>query len=118
VTTLFAGAPTKLPMMDLSALIDPDRDVESRMKRKLLLTFVCHRRKPRASADELNRLYHLDEDSGDVEQCLDYIARMGPEFEGAYEGVDFNDVMDVMNHTPRWLRYGSTIEMWSDLKQL
>lgn len=118
MTTLFAGAPTKLPMMDLSAIIDPDRDLESRIKRKLFLTFVCHSRKPRAGADELNRLHHLCEDSGDVEQCLDYIARMGTEFEAAYNGVNFNDVMDIMNHTPRWLRYGSAIEMWTDLKQL
>lgn len=118
MTTLFAGAPTKLPSMDLSAIIDPDRDVESRIKRRLLLTFVCHRRKPRASADELNRLHHLCEDSSDVEQCLDYIARMDSEFSVAYEGVDFNCVMDVMNRTPRWLRYGSAIEMWTDLKML
>jgi hypothetical protein len=118
VTTLFAGAPTKLPMMDLSAIIDPDKDIESRLKRKLLLTFVCHCRRPRASADELNRTHALCEDSADVEQCLDYISRMGPEFSEAYDGVDLECVMDIIGRTPEWLRYGSAIEMWTDLKQL
>lgn len=106
--------------VDISALFDTDRDLEAPIKRRLLLTYVCTRRDPLATADELNRRHHIADNAKDVEKCLKYlgILDLNNKLRQAFIGVDFNEPIDVIAHVPHWIRYGCTVELFKDLRAL
>jgi len=104
--------------MEFAALTDPDLDLELHLKRKVLLTYVCYCRHPNASADEINRVYHISVDSSEVERCLAFIRARIAEFKHVYTDLPTASVIDFLARTPSWLRYGSTVEMWSDINQV
>lgn len=114
---------TALPMradVDISALFDTDRDLEAPIKRRLLLTYVCARRDPTATADEINRRHHIANSAKEVEKCLAYlgILDLDNRLRRAFYGVDFNRPIEIIAHVPSWISYGCTVELFKDLKSL
>lgn len=112
---------TALPIrsdVDISALFDQDRDLEGPIKRRLLLTYICKQRSPDASPDELNRKYHITRNAKDVARCLSYLSGLDHKLRSAFHGVDFTKPFEILAHTPDWIKYGSVIDMYQDIRKL
>lgn len=110
-----------LPMradIDVRAFFNSDVDLETPVKRRMILTYVCARRNPQASPDELNRRYHIADSAKDVEKCLRYLNALSGKLHRAFEGVDFNSPLEIIAHIPHWIRYGCTVDLYRDLKNL
>lgn len=114
-------AATTLPIrndVDIGALFDRDRDLEAPIKRRLFLTYICRLRHPTDNADELNRKYAITRSAKDVDRYLKYLSVLDRRLGRAYDGVDLSSPLDIIAHMPDWIRYGSTVEVFRDLKNL
>jgi len=112
---------TTLPIradVDIGAFFDRDRDLEAPIKRRLLLTYVCLRRNPNATADEINRRFHITQSAKDVAKYLTYLDVLDHKLRFAFRGVNFNSSIEIIAHMPQWIKYGSTVELFKDLKDL
>lgn len=110
-----------LPMradVDIGALFDPDRTVDAPIRRRMLLTYICKRRNPDATADELNRVHHITRSAKDVARYLLYLHAMEDNLRVTFRGVDFSCPLDIIAHIPGWIKYGSVVEMYHDIKAL
>lgn len=110
-----------LPMradVDIGALFNTDRIVDAPIRRRMLLTYICKRRNPDATVDELNRLYHITRNAKDVARYLVYLDIMSDKLRVTFRGVDFNCPLDIIAHVPDMLKYGSVVEMYHDICKL
>ncbi|QXO10113.1 hypothetical protein pEaSNUABM37_00152 [Erwinia phage pEa_SNUABM_37] len=104
--------------VDIGALFDQDRIVDAPIRRRMLLTYICKRRHPDATADELNRTYHITRSAKDVARYLLYLQVMEENLRATFRGVDFGCPLDIIAHVPYWIKYGSVVEMYHDIKAL
>ena len=112
---------TALPVrsdVDISALFYPDRDLEGPIKRRLFLTYVCKQRSPKATPDELNRKYRITRNANDVARCLLYLRGFEHRLQPAFTDVDFTSPLDIIAHMPAWLKYGSVVDIYQDIRRL
>jgi len=104
--------------VDIAALFDTDRILDAPIRRRILLTYICQQRQPGSSADELNRQHHITRSAKDVDRCLFYVQIMDEKLRGAFRGVNFNSPLDIVAQIPHWIKYGSIVEMYHDIKML
>lgn len=104
--------------VDIVALFDTDRILDGPIRRRLLLTYICQRRRPDANAEELNRRYHITRSKDEVARCLFYLRIMDEKLRSTFRGVDFSCPLDIIAHVPYWIKYGSVVEMYHDIKLL
>lgn len=104
--------------LDVGAFLDRERDVESPLKRMLVLTYIAHRLHPDEKPDVLNRLLCISDDSADVARFLKYTKWLELTLSSEFKNVHMSKPVDVANRIPKWLRYGTVLEMYRDIKRI
>lgn len=104
--------------VDIAALFDTDRILDAPIRRRLLLTYICQRRRPESSAEELNRVFCITRNAAEVSRCLFYLRIMDEKLRTTFRGVDFKCPLDIIAHVPYWIKYGSVVEMYHDINAL